>query len=115
MKKPYQKSAGGWKGAKKPGAAGAWKKDRGAGGARPQMHGATCSSCGDKCEVPFMPNGKKPIFCSQCFTRDEEGAPQRSYKKDFGGQNNDQVTEQLKAINAKLESILRVLQAQSEE
>lgn len=35
---------------------------------RPQMHEATCSDCGKKCEVPFRPTGDKPVYCSQCFT-----------------------------------------------
>lgn len=36
-----------------------------------EMHAATCSKCGAACEVPFIPNGKKPIFCKNCFVRDE--------------------------------------------
>jgi len=35
---------------------------------RPQMHEATCSDCGKRCEVPFKPTGDKPVYCSQCFT-----------------------------------------------
>jgi CxxC-x17-CxxC domain-containing protein len=39
-------------------------RDRG----RPQMHDATCSECGRKCQVPFMPSNDKPVYCSECFT-----------------------------------------------
>ena len=39
-------------------------RDRG----RPQMHDATCSECGRKCQVPFMPTNDKPVYCSECFT-----------------------------------------------
>ncbi|MEK7452456.1 MAG: CxxC-x17-CxxC domain-containing protein [Patescibacteria group bacterium] len=39
-------------------------------GVRPMMHPATCSACGMGCEVPFKPNGKKPILCSNCFSTD---------------------------------------------
>jgi len=35
---------------------------------RPQMHEATCSDCGKRCEVPFKPTGDKPVYCSQCFS-----------------------------------------------
>ena len=28
------------------------------------MHQATCAECGTSCEVPFKPNGKKPVLCS---------------------------------------------------
>jgi len=31
----------------------------------------TCSKCRDACEVPFRPNGKKPVFCKNCFVRDD--------------------------------------------
>ncbi len=32
------------------------------------MHEATCSDCGNKCQVPFNPTGDKPVYCSQCFS-----------------------------------------------
>jgi CxxC-x17-CxxC domain-containing protein len=31
------------------------------------MHRATCSACGEECELPFKPTGEKPVFCSNCF------------------------------------------------
>lgn len=34
------------------------------------MHSATCSDCGNKCEVPFKPRGDKPVLCSKCFKND---------------------------------------------
>jgi CxxC-x17-CxxC domain-containing protein len=34
---------------------------------RPQMHSATCAECGEDCEVPFKPDGSKPVLCSRCF------------------------------------------------
>lgn len=37
------------------------------------MHRATCSECGNSCEVPFKPNGKKPVMCSNCFRKDDQG------------------------------------------
>lgn len=48
-----------------------------------EMHKANCSKCNNVCEVPFRPNGKKPIFCSNCFVKDD--APRSSYgpKRDF--------------------------------
>lgn len=32
---------------------------------------ADCAKCGTVCEVPFRPNGKKPVYCSNCFVRDD--------------------------------------------
>lgn len=36
------------------------------GGSR-EMHTATCSSCGKEAQVPFVPRGDKPVYCSDCF------------------------------------------------
>lgn len=44
-------------------------------GVRPMMHKATCSDCGMGCEVPFKPNGKKPILCSNCFQQEGSERP----------------------------------------
>ncbi|MEK7132261.1 MAG: CxxC-x17-CxxC domain-containing protein [Patescibacteria group bacterium] len=41
---------------------------------RPTMHDTVCSKCGNACQVPFKPNGKKPVFCNNCFIRDDAGA-----------------------------------------
>jgi CxxC-x17-CxxC domain-containing protein len=32
-----------------------------------EMFSATCSSCGRQAQVPFRPNGTKPVYCSDCF------------------------------------------------
>lgn len=41
----------------------------GGGYGRPEreMFSATCSSCGREAQVPFRPNGSKPVYCSDCF------------------------------------------------
>jgi CxxC-x17-CxxC domain-containing protein len=36
------------------------------GGAR-EMYTTTCSSCGKEAQVPFVPRGDKPVYCSDCF------------------------------------------------
>ena len=38
-----------------------------------EMFSATCASCGREAQVPFRPNGTKPVYCSDCFSK------QRSY------------------------------------
>lgn len=95
---------------------------------RPAMHSATCNQCGSSCEVPFKPNGKKPIYCRDCFRKEEGGAAAPRY----GASNferpsydrpsfekpayhstprvgNDEVAKQLKALNAKMDQILEAL------
>lgn len=41
----------------------------GYGGGRParQMFDAVCSACGIQTQVPFQPNGSKPVYCRECF------------------------------------------------
>lgn len=101
-------------------------------GMRPELHSAVCADCGNDCQVPFKPNGKKPVLCGNCFKKDggpresrdskpwERGndrpsfgdrRPQRAPREDFrGGSNgNDQVAAQLKAINEKLDALIAAL------
>lgn len=44
------------------------KAGRGGSGSR-EMHPATCSNCGKQTEVPFVPRGDKPIYCTDCFAQ----------------------------------------------
>jgi CxxC-x17-CxxC domain-containing protein len=32
-----------------------------------EMFTATCSECGRDAQVPFVPRGDKPVYCSDCF------------------------------------------------
>jgi CxxC-x17-CxxC domain-containing protein len=32
-----------------------------------EMHTVTCASCGKDAQVPFVPRGDKPVYCSDCF------------------------------------------------
>ncbi|MDP3989883.1 MAG: DNA-directed RNA polymerase [archaeon] len=34
-----------------------------------EMHKATCSECGNECEVPFKPTEGKPVYCRDCFNK----------------------------------------------
>ena len=101
-----------------------WKKDsRGGDAGSSAPHDATCADCGKPCKVPFKPNGKKPVFCINCFKK-EGNAPSKapgdsrfakpafgerrsfSPSRDGGSKNVD---DQLKTINAKLDSIIEAL------
>src|SRR5207249_1727817 len=31
-----------------------------------QMYPAVCAQCGKETEVPFLPSGEKPVYCSDC-------------------------------------------------
>jgi len=34
-----------------------------------EMHKATCSDCGNECEVPFKPKEDRPVYCRECFQK----------------------------------------------
>ena len=33
-----------------------------------EMHPAVCAQCGIDTEVPFLPSGDRPVYCSDCFS-----------------------------------------------
>jgi CxxC-x17-CxxC domain-containing protein len=43
----------------------------GGGYSRPErtMTQVTCANCGKETEVPFVPRGDKPVYCSDCFAQ----------------------------------------------
>jgi len=85
------RGGGGWKGGdRKFGAGSSYGKRDDRGFDRPQLHRATCVACGDGCEVPFKPNGSKPVFCRDCFRKDGDGgAPKRFDRRDDRGFERD--------------------------
>jgi CxxC-x17-CxxC domain-containing protein len=32
-----------------------------------QLYDAVCASCGNATQVPFQPNGSKPVYCRECY------------------------------------------------
>ncbi len=86
------------------------------------MHKATCAECGSPCEVPFKPNGRKPVLCSNCFKKDDQGGrferrpsrgsfgEERSYTAAEGARARPTVSnEQFEILNDKLNMILELL------
>ncbi len=51
---------------------------RGFGGDR-VMTDVTCSSCGKATQVPFVPSGNRPVYCSDCFSQQRGGGGGRRY------------------------------------
>lgn len=37
--------------------------------AKREMYPATCASCGKKTQVPFQPKNDRPVYCSDCFSK----------------------------------------------
>ena len=34
-----------------------------------EMHSVVCAECGKDAMVPFRPRGDRPVYCSDCYTR----------------------------------------------
>jgi len=49
-----------------------------------QMHKVTCSECGQETEVPFKPDGTRPVYCRECYQKHRK--PSRGYG---GGRDRD--------------------------
>lgn len=110
----FSPHSGGPKGGKKFGGPTPWKRAAGGpGGDRSVLFPATCATCGKDCQVPFKPNGKKPVLCSNCFETNGPSESRPSYgAKRFegsGAPSSSSDGAQLKIINAKLDAILELL------
>lgn len=104
---------------------------------RSEMFTATCSDCGNQCQVPFRPNGSKPVYCDNCFSAKRDGysndfaAPKhRSQQPDtfsFGApapkqvsaqpattalsdKRLDELKKQVDALSAKIDKLLHIVQ-----
>lgn len=98
-----------------------------------QLFNATCTTCGKSCEVPFRPDGTKPVLCRDCFAtknaspmggrerndRDDRFAPRNSERTVEAHrphnppvvQNTDitALTRQFAVLEAKLNEILAIV------
>jgi CxxC-x17-CxxC domain-containing protein len=92
-----------------------------------QKFDAVCSNCGKKCQVPFRPDGEKPVYCKDCF-----GAPREAMagKKSFSaarpafaprtpsapeGKTIAALTRQIAAMNTKIDTMLKILEGDGSE
>jgi CxxC-x17-CxxC domain-containing protein len=57
---------------------------------RQEMHKATCDKCGNSCEVPFRPTGSKPVFCRDCFRKNEGFDSRGSEDRTFGRSHSEE-------------------------
>jgi CxxC-x17-CxxC domain-containing protein len=42
-----------------------------------EMHDAVCSDCGKQTQVPFQPDGNRPVYCQECYQKHRP--PRRSF------------------------------------
>ena len=62
------------------GGGGGYSSGGGGYGREREMYSVTCSSCGNEARVPFQPRGDRPVYCSDCFSRQRAGGGSRSYR-----------------------------------
>jgi len=123
-KKDFKKSGGGprkFGGFRRPGAGQGEERGK-------RLHPATCSVCGADCQVPFVPSGDRPVYCRDCFHKQEGGsggrgafgredrAPRRPApfrRPEAAGTGN--LDRELEQINRKLDRILEALEGEGEE
>lgn len=101
------------------------------------MHQAICSNCGNKCEVPFKPNGSKPVLCNDCFSkakaggapsgnfqrrdsRDERGPRDSGFTPSYqpsqpqgGDKRIDDLKRQLDVVNSKLDTLIKGMEKEA--
>ena len=70
---------------------------------RHEMFETTCDKCKRRCEVPFRPSGEKPVYCSDCFRKNESFEPKNGSQKSS--------SSDLEQINRKLDKILKLLES----
>lgn len=81
-----------------------------------EMFETVCSACGKTTMVPFRPNGKKPVFCNDCFKKQGGGAdePRRSTfvkradygrRPDFEKKSTAQYDAQIEMLNRKIDRL----------
>jgi CxxC-x17-CxxC domain-containing protein len=83
-----------------------------------ESHKTTCSECHAPCEVPFKPNGKKPVYCRNCFKHNSPTTAftgqvfshPTEYTED--GSTTD-LKKQFSILNTKLDRLISAIEAQT--
>ncbi len=85
-------------------------------------HDAKCDGCGDMCQVPFIPNGSKPVYCRNCFKKDDTGrvtGPRTFDRASFAPRSNGpdlgKMEARLARIEEKLDALIEALTEGLEE
>lgn len=91
-----------------------------------EMFQAVCASCGKTCEVPFRPNGKKPVYCKECFAENggpaaeprnerpfaREGFP--SAPRNDSGKEIIELKKQVEALGRKIDALMTIVSGKTE-
>lgn len=81
-----------------------------------EPHKTTCDGCQAMCEVPFRPNGKKPVYCRNCYkgkatTTSFTGQPfSRTTESHTGIADTADLKKQFSILNTKLDRLIAVIE-----
>lgn len=70
-----------------------------------KMFEAVCDGCGRNCEVPFKPSEDKPVYCDECFGKNNDSKRGESR----GNASDNSLSKQIEALNSKLDKIMQIL------
>ncbi len=89
-----------------------------------EMYNAICADCRKTCQVPFKPNGMKPVYCKDCFGKNGgQVTPRESSPKSYGQntrsfasaprpfvetKKDDGQTKLLESLNTKLDKLINL-------
>jgi CxxC-x17-CxxC domain-containing protein len=106
-----------------------YSSNRDSGERREVKHKATCSDCNNVCEVPFRPNGSKPVYCKDCFGKKKGAYPSNNEKKEFSPRAEtvrqehsnaeprdariDELKAQVFSMQSKLDRVIKMLEGGS--
>lgn len=94
-------------------------------GGQREMFDAVCAKCNKPCQVPFRPNGERPVYCRDCFGDNKPQGqsnnfsprsdfPRREFNTPPVSKTNDaahvDIKRQLDAINAKLDRLIQKIE-----
>lgn len=82
-----------------------------------EPHKTTCDGCHTPCEVPFKPNGKKPVYCRNCYKGKEtttsfSGQP-FSRPTEYKDDGSTDLKKQFTILNTKLDRLISAIEAQT--
>jgi CxxC-x17-CxxC domain-containing protein len=84
-----------------------------------EAHKTTCDGCHAPCEVPFVPNGKKPVYCRNCYKGKETttsftGQPfSRPTEVNHDDAGSADLKKQFSILNTKLDRLISAIEAQT--
>lgn len=64
------------------------------------LHSATCTECRKSTEVPFVPDGKRPVYCKECFKNRSKPEQKPAAKEEKAEEIVEEVEKEVKEQKA---------------